>query len=221
MRSNAGFRCLVAVCLLLGAGAVHATSPLDPCFSTIELHASTAPVPLFVCPQGDTESFTNQGWWISLYISVANNNGPAGGVPGQDIWLVGRDPVNNIVLCLGSQSSNADAPTDLDGNTTISNSTLAGGGCGNGLAVVIQGWVISDPATGCTTDKILPINVRSPDLDGSMLVDLVDLSMFATHFPPHAYESCSDFNLNGVVDLQDLSRFAAHFGPPGHRCGAF
>ena len=75
-----------------------------------------------------------------------------------------------------------------------------------------------DPATGCTTDLCKDIAWRSPDIDGSLEVNLVDLSLFAAGFPPQAYNTCADFDINGIVNLQDLSRFAFHFGPPGHIC---
>ena len=51
-----------------------------------------------------------------------------------------------------------------------------------------------------------------------LLVDLVDLSIFASHYPPQLYEACCDFDINGVINLPDLTMFALHFGPPGHQC---
>ena len=136
--------------------------------------------------------------------------------PDPDIWLIDVD-LTDLVLCGGHRSSNADSATGPDGTTTMSLTTLAAGGCTDGVAVVIQGFVIVDPEN-CSVYQEHPIAVRSPDLDGSLTVDVVDLALFSMHFPPQAYDSCCDFDLNGVIDLVDLARFAQHFGPPGHSC---
>ena len=65
-------------------------------------------------------------------------------------------------------------------------------------------------------------NNSSPNPDvpipESSNADLVDLSIFATSFPPNPFDSCCDMNVDGAVGLQDLSLFAFHFGPPGHVC---
>jgi uncharacterized repeat protein (TIGR01451 family) len=50
---------------------------------------------------------------------------------------------------------------------------------------------------------------KSPDLDASGLVDLVDLSNFAQVWLTDDY--CSDFNCDGTVSLVDLSIFAQHY----------
>ena len=53
----------------------------------------------------------------------------------------------------------------------------------------------------CVTPRIVPINMRSPDIDRSLAVDLVDLSIFAAHYPPGPYDACSDFDLSGDVNV--------------------
>jgi hypothetical protein len=49
-------------------------------------------------------------------------------------------------------------------------------------------------------------------------MNLLDLSLFASYYPPQAYNKCGDFDCSGLVNLPDLSRFAFHYGPPGHKC---
>ena len=190
---------------------------ISTCLTTFELHSTSVPAPLFACPQGDTDSFIDQGWWISITIIEAGGGFPVLGIPASDIWLIDSDPLNDIVLCRGSMSSGADSTSNIDGMTTMSISTLAAGGCADGISVVVQGLVLTEPVD-CVTPRVVPINVRSPDLDGSLAVDLADLSIFASYYPPGAYDACSDFDLSGQVNVGDLAAFALHYGPPGHSC---
>ena len=98
-------------------------------------------------------------------------------------------------------------------------SVLAAGGCVDGVSVVAQNNVLLDTAT-CTTPICHDVNVRSPDIDGSLCVNLVDLSTFSASYVPAGgtFDKCCDFNCDGSVLLDDLSLFAFHFGPPGHSC---
>jgi hypothetical protein len=211
--------CLVAVSLLLVSGITGTANAgiIDPCVSYWELHAVVSPCPLFVCPQGDTDSFLDQGWWI--WICVIDITGqPIPAIPATDFWLVDCDPNADAALCGGSASSGADSMTNAQGMTTMSLGGLTGGGCADGMALVAQNFVILDSLSNCTTPFCCPIWLRSPDIDGSLEVNLVDLSIFASSFPPQPYDTCCDFDINATVNLQDLSRFAFHFGPPGHIC---
>lgn len=208
--------CLVAISLLVVNGTASA-GLIDACVSYWSLEAAVTPCPLFVCPQGDTGSFLDQGWW--LWICVLDINGaPVPNVPATDFWLIDCDPIGDAFLCNGSASSAADSLTNAAGMTTMSNGTVAAGGCADGMALVVQGFVIEDSLTNCTTEFCCPIFLRSPDLSGDLIVNLVDLSIFAAAFPPQPFDTCADFNIDGLVNLVDLSNFAFHFGPPGHVC---
>ncbi len=169
----------------------------------------------FSCPNGDGDNLSATGATISLTAVFVGN--PIEGIPRCDIWVFDCDPLRDMVLCGGHRSVNADSVTDADGKTTISGK-VASGGCADGIIVVVQGWVVPDPV--CATDMCLPISVRTPDLNGSNVVDLADLALFATMFPPNPYGMCADLNCDGAVGLGDLARFAFHFGPPGHECGS-
>lgn len=206
---------LFSISLLIVPGTAVSFHFCDCQFSSWQVNAPAVPVPLFVCPQGDTDSFIDQGWWISL-ACFDDLGSPDVGIPASDFWLISEND-GDIVLCMGTASANADSATNAAGMTTLSNTPLVAGGCADGMALVALGKVLLEP--DCVTVKIEPIYVRSPDLDGSLLVDLVDLSIFASHFPPQLYEACCDFDINGVINLQDLAMFALHFGPPGHQCG--
>lgn len=58
---------------------------------------------------------------------------------------------------------------------------------------------------------------KSPDINFSGVVDLVDFSQFAVVFPspPQPYDPCLDYNCDGLIDLIDFSLFAAHWTHSG------
>ena len=217
----------VSVTLFVFSGTA-AAGIINPCTSYAEV-LNTGPSGgtccLFVCPQGDTDPFIDQGpggdgWYIRVCVIEADGSGVSN-MPPSDFWLIDCDPLADMMLCAGSASANADSLTDANGCTTMSQSVLSAGGCVDGLAVVVAGFVILDSL--CLTVTCLPINVRSPDIDGpggnpSLCVNLVDLAAFSVSYPPQPYDKCCDFDCNGSVLLNDLSRFAFHFGPPGHNC---
>lgn len=205
---------LVATMMLLVAGVASA-GIIDPCNSPV-VYNGPAIACLFVCPQGDTDTFANQGFTFGFTINDLGGS-PIGNIPGSDFYLIDCDPVLDLTLCAGSASSAADSATNANGQTTMSNGTMSAGGCADGLSVVVQGFILEDPANNCDP-YCFNILVRSPDIDGSLVVNLVDLSLFAACFPPLPYDKCCDFDCNATVNLQDLARFAFHFGPPGHEC---
>lgn len=182
---------------------------MGQCFST----ATTVGGAGLACPAADA------GLLPAIAVHVANFAGnPIPGVPRCDFWLIDCDPVNDLILCGGAQSTAADFDTDANGDTVMRGPVAAGGwggGCVQGLSVVVQGLVIADPATGCSTELCLPITVRSTDMDGDLVVDIVDLALFGLAWPPNPYVFCADFNDSGSVDLPDLATFALHFG---HTC---
>ncbi len=208
---------LLALVVATGAHTPGKAQIPDPCIPYFILHADVTPAPLFVCPQRDTDSFIDQGWWLEIYMLDVNHQ-PIPGIPASDFWLIDCDPNADASLCGGSASSDADSATGENGRTTMSLSKMAAGGCSDGIAVVGQSFVILDSTTHCTDVQCAPISLRSPDIDGSLEVNLVDLSIFAGAFPPQPYDTCSDFDLNGVVGLVDVALFAMRFGPPGHAC---
>jgi hypothetical protein len=217
-KSKVAVLCLVALSMVLASGMTAKAGIIDPCRSYWVLEAEVTPCPLFVCPAGDTDNFVDQGWTISICV-LDELGDPIENIPGPDFWMIDCDPDDDLILCGGSASSGADGPTDENGETTMGFlGGLAGGGCVDGMAVVVQGFVVLDSLTDCTTAFCCPINLRSPDIDADNAVTLVDLSLFASGYPPQGYQKCSDMDANGIVNLQDLSRFAFHFRPPGDVC---
>jgi hypothetical protein len=178
---------------------------VDPCSST----ASANGCCLYVCPQGDGPTFAACGSIINIH--AADQTGtPIAGIPGADVWVEGC--LGTMVLCGGSGSSNADSATGSNGNTTMSGG-IGAGGCDIGLLVSIQGVIVKDQATNCNTNKCLAFQISSPDINGDLIVDIIDLSLFAAGYtsPPKPYVLCYDFNCDGLVDIIDFSIFAQHY----------
>jgi hypothetical protein len=206
---------LYAASLLLVAGIASA-GIIDPCGSPVTYNG-VEPECYFACPQGDTETFIQAGFSWSIVVNDLVGQ-PIPDIPASDFWLIDCDPINNLALCGGSASTAADSATNDSGATTMGDATLAAGGCADGLSMVVQGFILGPaPGPGCPA-YCWDILVRTPDLDGNLEVNLVDLSIFATCYPPQPYDPCCDFDCSGLVNLQDLARFAFHFGPPGHSC---
>jgi len=191
-----------------------ATSPATVASGLLDGCQSTAtpvgfPAAIAVCPAGDGQTLADVGARIDVVTRDPGGN-EVGSIPWQDIWIIGcgeRD------LCWGAQSSNADAPTDSNGETTISG-TIAMGGMHTGVHVYLQAIVVlSQP--GCVEPLCLPLETRSVDINGDLLVNLVDLSEFGRSFPPNPYNAAADYDFDGVVGLTDFAIFGAHFG---HAC---
>jgi len=117
------------------------------------------------------------------------------------------DPIRVMVLCGGSGSSNADAATDASGNTTMSGD-IAAGGCAIGVSVIVQGFAIGCPATCLTA-----IEVKSPDMNGDLVVNLPDLALFGAPVlrPILLQILVRILTANNLINLQDFSVFGLHY----------
>jgi hypothetical protein len=146
---------------------------------------------------------------LGAIISVTardNLNAAIPDIPASDFWLIGA--TDNVCLCGGSASSNADSVSNGAGQTTISGA-LRGGGCDQGVQVVIQSTVIVNSGG----PLVLPITAVSPDIDCDLAVDTPDFAIFAIEYPspPKAYNACVDYNCDGDVELIDFTIFAQHY----------
>lgn len=218
------------------AGINNANSGIvDPCLSTVTAAAGV----VLVCPLGDGDLLTAPvgGGNSQITLTVKDNaNAAIPGIPATDMWLVGCN--DGLLLCGGSQGSNADAVTNASGTTTFSNEPIAGG-CDTGLYAVVQGVIIQNP--GSCTPKCLGIAARSPDYKSAgapgpapcagdlkcpdSKVTNADFSWFVTHYPTGAnpgatYLACADYAapLGSPIGLADFSKFTVHFAGAGHKC---
>lgn len=173
--------------------------------------ATSAAGSVLICPAGDAGLLSTP-----IMVRVIDPAGaPVPNIPRCDFWLIDCDPLNDMILCVPSvMSTNAATDTDACGDTQMLG-PISAGGCADGLSVVVQGQIIQDPLTGCTTDLCLPFAIRSPDINGDLMVSIQDLAIFAQSYPPQPYSQCVDLNGDGTIGLQDLALFAAHFG---HSC---
>jgi hypothetical protein len=211
---KAGFSVLtLAAALCLAASTIHGDTPeggstsgiVDPCASNVSSGSGT----VLACPAGDGETLAEKG--LQIDVTVRDYGGdPIPTIPAVDFWLIGCS--DELILCGGSASSNADHTTDSNGQTTISGAMAVGGS--DFVMVVVQGVIIGCPLT------CLPIEVKSPDQNLDLVVNVADASLFATGYPPHPYRPESDLDGTGGVDIIDLSLFYNHFYYPSekHTC---
>jgi len=218
----------------VGPVAVNSGIP-DFCKSTLVANAGV----VLVCPLGDGDPLTAAVGGVNSKITLTlrdNTNTPIPNMPAVDMWLVGCN--DGLLLCGGSQASNADATTDAFGVTTFSNEPVAGG-CETGVYVVVGGAVLQQP--GSCLPWCLPVQSRSPDYKSAgapgpapcggdircpdSRVSNADFSWFVTHYPttgnPGAtYLACADYAapLGAPIGLADFSKFAIHFAGAGHKC---
>jgi hypothetical protein len=186
---------------------------VDPCSS----FASSAGGCYVVCPQGDgppLNALAPAAGDATISVTVRDQTGAAiAGIPAADFWLIGW--TDQLALCGGAGSINASAATDSNGETTITG-VLAAGGCDDGVVVVVQGTIILDPADW-TTPLCLPVDVRSPDGDGSLDVGSPDFTQFGNAWQPLGgiYDACMDFDCSGAINSIDFQVFGNHWQ---HQC---
>jgi hypothetical protein len=203
---------LLVASLFLAAALTHkdtsadsSSGIIDKCFSSV----SSAAGFVLACPAGDGETLAEKGLDITVTCKDGTNF-PIPNIPAADFWLIGCN--NNLVLCGGSASTNADHMTDNNGQTTISGTIAASGF--DQIFVVVQGVIIGCPST------CLPINVTSPDQNGDLAVDVSDLALFATGYPPNPYRLKTDLDGSGEIDVLDVNLMYLHFYNPNakHEC---
>ncbi|MFH1843139.1 MAG: hypothetical protein ABIF77_08005 [bacterium] len=191
---------LVCGTLLIASAAV-AGIPDQDCSSAVT--AAAQQVSVYSCPQGDGNPIngcmaypgvTNVDATITANLCDINGD-PVFLYPASDIWL--ESATKGFTYCAGG--TNADADTDINGDTTFSN-TLFAGFSGSGAVVVVNGTVINAP---------LDILFNSPDIDGSLVVNLTDVILFAQDYYG-AYNYRSDFYWDGNLNLSDIVILAVH-----------
>ncbi len=208
----AGLMLVAVLCLraLPHFAATAAAGPWEACSTS----AYTTGGCYVACPQGDGTSLSAIN--STIYVVCKDFTGtPIPNIPATDFWLIGCSDA--LILCGGSGAIDADQATNSNGETTISGQ-FAAGGCGvDGVNVVVQGWIITDP-DNCSVPYCLPVQTTSPDITGNggvvdRVVDIIDLAAFSAGYTasPKPYDGCIDYNCDDLVDIIDFSIFAQHY----------
>lgn len=145
---------------------------------------------------GDVQDAT-----ITLNLMDANYD-PVPNYPREDMWLESED--NGLVRCLGGTI--ADADTDQLGMTQWQN-PLRGGGYSEARTVVKVNGIEPELSNGVN------LNFNSPDINGDLIVNLLDVALFAQDFfayPDFSFRS--DLYRDGQINLQDMAIFMQAIG---------
>jgi len=200
--NHSGAWCALALLAVFNAPGLAQTGVVDGCLSSSSCFAGA----IIVCPAGDGDLLRDQG--ATIFVTAIDTHGfPIAAIPPQDWWLIGCN--DGLSIWNGSASIDADGITDSNGQTSIG-AAIKAGGCDIGLSVVVQGIVLMQ-SPGCAARECHPISVRSPDVNGDLVVNLVDFSIWAPSFQSAAAPACHDFSFDGVVSLVDFSIFGGHF----------
>lgn len=180
--------------MVLGLASLALAGIPDPTNST----ASSGSGCIDITPGGNGPTLANEALTISVHVEDGTGT-PIPGYPFQDMWW---DDNNNGDLAMCQGGSVADANTNGSGDATISGAAAGGGWTQNGVQIFLAGVSLNGPALG--------IDVNSPDINGDLVVNLVDLGSFSADFNNPAYNFRSDFTCDGTENLADVGRFAIH-----------
>ncbi len=133
--------------------------------------------------------------------------------PNEDLWLQWSEDPGTVRGCL--QYPNfpggvfiADGWTNVQGWTEFALPRRGGGHSSGTVTVYLNGLPAYHPSL--PPFEPLPLHFVSPDIDGSLSVDLGDLTLFAADYLV-APDARSDFNVDGAVNLADLATFSQGF----------
>ena len=190
---------LAASALMVFGAASLATAGIP---DETESTASSASGCLQVVPNGTGDALSSKG--LTVTVTVRDGNGdPIPAYPFQDVGLADNAGGADITLCTSGWLSSAN--TNASGVTTITGVGFAGGSTQAGMRATVAGVrIISGPA--------LDIDVVSPDMDGDLDVDLIDLSAvptgFAARFLNGVYNFQSDYTCDGAENLLDVVEYS-------------
>jgi hypothetical protein len=211
---------LVFSLLLVFAATNAYAGDVDGCESSVGSScwdAYSAYLYVNICPCGLMEYISdgcNAGvedtHYVYAYVKDASGN-PIQGIPEADWWLYGCG--SNLCICADGFS--ADFPTDIYGYTEFSG-RIKGGGCADSVYLSCQGKPIMQ-SPSCILYDCVELETRSPDLvNADCDVNVSDFTAFALAYGPYGtYNSCADYNDDGVINLSDFTYFAIHYG---HTC---
>jgi len=198
---------LVAACLVFAVSAA-AQVDLDQSIAWLDPGADGAS--LYVVPDGSgaalTHAFAPGGGTVdaTVHVQLFDATGaPVAGFPADEIEMYYWDGMVALAICPAGWT--ADGDTDAAGMTSFSLPPRAGGSVAYGGCLV---FVAGEPLTN---QPSLALSANSPDMNGDLVVNLIDVAMFAQRFAgPYSYDA--DLNCDGVINLSDISMFAGALG---------
>jgi hypothetical protein len=192
----------ILVCSVLFAGTAFAGIPSLVLSTAASAEANA--VSVFTLPNGGghriDDCFLSGGAKTDATITltlVDLNGDPINLYPFEDLTLATAS--GGLVTCPGG--STADASTDINGQCTFSGSVFGGGasGSGEGTIVLVNGSAL--------TQAPMNVSFNSPDISGDLIVNLSDISLFAS-FYYGSYSYSADFYWDGNLNLSDISLLA-------------
>lgn len=166
----------------------------------------------FTIAPGGGETLIQGSNDYTIHCQILDINGNAVSLAATDLTLYHPD----VVFGAG-QSSQADAGTDVNGETMFSDNpgTIDGGVAGDlnegivcddlDLYVMAYDIIINNGNPVC-------VAVDSPDLDGSQDVNIADFGRFAADYNGAGpFDSCHDYVESGDTNIADFSVFGAYY----------
>jgi hypothetical protein len=169
---------------------------LTQCGAMCSGSVSPPDVVVLICPLGDTPKLADLGVAISLPF----------GAPVPEGSIFALEACGDLIFCVPPE---IDGPPDASGMATFSGAVIGGGQTDKWLWAT--GWIPEPPCLAIEVD----IRLVSPDIDGDLMVNLEDLSLFAMAWPPLPFDARADLNGDLMIGLVDLAIFADHYG---HSC---
>ncbi len=181
----------------------------EPVHIVVTPSAAGTPLSSANHPDGTTVDATIrvQLWVQGDVIGEPNEPMPVPNFPAEDIWL----EMPGLNWCLGGP--NADGNTDADGWFTFSQ-PLGMGGWSDPPAgspyvfVMVNGSALFEENGPAITPAIM---ANSPDINGDLVVNLQDVSLFTIDYFA-GYFFRSDFFWDGVLNLSDVAGLAVAVG---------
>lgn len=135
----------------------------------------------------------------TLTLTVIDGCGyPVAGFPAADMWLESSN--GTFTACAGGTT--ADRNTDASGQTVWMQPLHAGGSSLGPCAAVVNGLPVGVSVS---------LRFNSPDLNGDLMVSLIDVAAFASGYFG-SYLFAADLQADGVVNLADIGVLAGGFG---------
>jgi hypothetical protein len=195
---------LGALVLSLASFAVAGVPDLNASTATIDPSAIGAMV--YVVPNGSglglNQAYAPGGGFVDATITlmlIDTAGDPIFLYPAEDLWL--QTSGGGLSVC--ENGANADAPTDINGETQFQNPLNAGGNSfGETTQVVVAGAALA----GGGYDLLF----NSADINGDLQVNLSDVTAFTQMLSAYNWEG--DFNYDSVINLADVTRFTQAIG---------